>query len=84
MEWKPYPNFPVYVVHPRDGEGHSQTLLQNYLLPISNNLEKVEDENSVAGVGPIDKPTLMPHVDSGLPVDGLTESQLKSLPSSPP
>ena len=35
VEWKPYPNLPVYVVCPRDGEGHSWTLHRNYLLPIS-------------------------------------------------
>ena len=30
---QPYPNIPVYVVCPRDGEGCSQTLHRNYLLP---------------------------------------------------
>ena len=30
---QPYPNVSVYVVCPRDGEGHSQTLHGNYLLP---------------------------------------------------
>ena len=64
VEWQPYPNFPVYVVCPMDGEGCSQTLHWNYLLPISNNLEQVEDENSVLGVEPIDKPTPMPPVDN--------------------
>ena len=39
VEKQPYPNVPVYVVCPRDGEGHSQTLHMNYLLPISSNPE---------------------------------------------
>ena len=34
----PYPNLPVYVVCPRDREGHSQTLHRNYLLPINSNM----------------------------------------------
>ena len=38
----------------------------------------------MAEVRPIDKPTQMPPVDSGLLGDGLTESQPKSLPSLPP
>ena len=33
-----YPNIPVYVVHPRDGEGCSWTLYRNYLLPINSNM----------------------------------------------
>ena len=39
VEWQLYPNLPVYVVHPIDGEGHSHTIHRNYLLPISNILE---------------------------------------------
>ena len=35
VEKQPYPNIPVYVVGPRDGEGHSWTLHRNYLLPIN-------------------------------------------------
>ena len=41
VEMWPYPNVLIYVVHPRDGEEHSQTLHRNYLLPISPNLEQV-------------------------------------------
>ena len=84
MEWQPYPNLPVYVVCPRDGEVCSWTPHRNYLLPISNNLEQVGDENSVAGVEPIDKPTPVPPADSGLPANRLTESHPESLPSIPP
>ena len=84
MEQWPYPNLPVYTVHPMDGEGCSQNLHRNYLLPISNNLEQVGDENSVAGVEPIDKPTPAQPADSGLPDNGPTESQMGSLPNSLP
>ena len=51
VEKWPYPNVPVYVVCHRDGEGHSQTLHRNYLLPISPNLEQSKMDKSVAGVG---------------------------------
>ena len=81
MDRQPYPNSPVYMVCPRDGEGHSHTLHRNYWLPIGTNLEQVGDKNSVAEVKPIDKPTPMPPADSGLPVDRPTESQPESLPN---
>ena len=84
MEWQPYPNLPVYVVCPRDGERHSWTLHRSYLLPINNNLEQVGVENSVAGVEPIDKPTPVPPGDSRLPAGRPTESQPERLPSLPP
>ena len=42
VEKWPYPDLPVYVVCPRDGEGHSQTLHRNFLLPITSNM--VQDE----------------------------------------
>ena len=74
MEQWLYPNLPVYMICLRDGEGCSQTLYRNYLLPISNNLEQVGDKNSVTGVDPIDKPAPVLPADSGLPVNGLTES----------
>ena len=60
VEWQPYPNLPVYVVYPMDGEGCSQTLHRNYLLPISPNLEQARCEDSVEGVGPIDECTPAP------------------------
>ena len=84
VEWWAYPNLPVYVVHPRDGEGNSQTLHRNYLLSISNNLEQVGNENLVAEVEPTDKPTSVPPADNGLPADRLTESWPERLLSSPP
>ena len=76
--------FPVYVVHPIDGEGHSQTLHRNYLLPISNNLEQAECENPVEGVRPIDEPTPPPQAGNALLADWLAESQAENLPNSAP
>ena len=61
-------------VCPVDGEGCSWTLHRNYLLLFSNNLEQAEDENSVEGVEPINKPSPVPLADNGLLADGLTES----------
>ena len=84
VEQWPYPNLPVYVVHTRDGEGHSQTLHRNYPLPISNNLEQVGDENSVAGVGPKDEPTPTPQMPSESLANSLAKCQPESLPDSLP
>ena len=44
VEKRPYPDLPVYVVCPRDGEGCSQTLHRNYLLPISSNMGQDETD----------------------------------------
>ena len=66
MERQPYPNVPVYVVCPRDGEGHSQTLYRNYLLPISPNVEQAGDETSVAGIEQTRTSAPVPSVDSEL------------------
>ena len=53
VEKWPYPDVPVYVVCPRDGEGCSQTLHRNYLLPINPNIEQGEKDRPMAGVGNI-------------------------------
>ena len=50
VEKWPFPNVPVYVVCPRDGEGCSQTLHRNYLLPINSNIGQDEKDKPVAGV----------------------------------
>ena len=50
VERWPYPYVPVYVVCPRDGEGHSQILHRNYLLPISSNLEHTKKVAPMEGV----------------------------------
>ena len=55
---------PVYVVCPRDGEGHSQTLHWNYLLPISSNLEQGEKDEPIVGVGDNTSPPPVPSVNS--------------------
>ena len=63
MEKWPYPNVPVYVVHPRVGDRGSQTLHRNYLLPINSNigqdekdapLARVENNNTSIPVPPLD------------------------------
>ena len=67
MERWPYSNVLVYVVHPRDGEGHSHTLHRNYLLPISPKLEQVKDDAPVAGVEHTRTSASTPLVDSEPP-----------------
>ena len=62
VEWQPYQNLPVYVVCPIDGEEHSHTLHQHFLLPTSHNLEQEECENAVGG-GDSNEPTLVPHAE---------------------
>ena len=47
VEKWPYTNVPVYVVFPRDGEGHRWTLHRNYLLPISPNLQQSKMDKPV-------------------------------------
>ena len=64
VEKQPYPNAPVYVVHPRDREGHSQTLHRNYLLPINSNIGQDEKDKPMAGVENNNTSTPMPPVDS--------------------
>ena len=59
-----YSNVPVYVVHPRDGEGHSQILHRNYLLPISSNLEQNEKDAPMAGVEHANTSAPVPSVGS--------------------
>ena len=71
---------------PRDGEGHSQTLHRNYLLPISPNLEQSELDKPVTGVGNDTSPTPVPSV-SGAPIEAepsgmVTPSSMGSTPES--
>ena len=82
MKWQPYPNVPVYVVCPIDGEGCSHTLHRNYLLPISNKLEQEEGENAVEGGGS-NKPTPVPHAEDALLVKWPTKSWPEGMPNSP-
>ena len=62
VEKQPYPNLPVYVVYPRDGEGHSWTLHRNYLLPISSNMGQDETDGSEDRVKNNTSPTPVPSV----------------------
>ena len=64
MERQPYSNVPVYVVHPRDGKGCSQTLHRNYLLPISPTLGQTEKDTPVAGAEHASTSALAPSGDS--------------------
>ena len=73
VQWKPYPNLPVYGLHPRGREGCSHTLHQNFLLPISLNVEQDEITNAVEGTVS-NEPTSVPHEEDVLPVNSLTKS----------
>ena len=88
VEKQPYPNVPVYVVCPRDGEGCSQTLHRNHLLPISPNLEQSKMDKRVAGVGNDTSPTPVPSVSSAPvgaePSGTVTSSSTGSTPENSP
>ena len=71
--WQPYPNLPVYVVCPIDGEGPSHTLQWNFLLPISHNLGQDECEEAVEGDGN-NGPNPVPPKEDALPVNSPTKS----------
>ena len=58
-----YSNLAVYVVCLREGEGCSQTLHRNYLLPISPNLEQNKKDAPMAGVGHASTSAPVPSVD---------------------
>ena len=88
VEKWPYPNVPVYVVCPRDGEGCSQTLHRNYLLPISPNVEQGKMDKPVVGVGNDTSLTPAPYVDDA-PVEAdlsgmVTSSSAGSTPQGSP
>ena len=64
VEKQPYPNVPIYVVCPRDGEGCSQTLHRNYLLPISPTIQQDKKDAPMAGAENTKTPTPAPPMDS--------------------
>ena len=66
VEKQPYPNVTVYVVCPRDGEGHSQTLHRNYLLPINSNMGQDKADGSEERVKSNTSPTPAPSADSSM------------------
>ena len=67
VEKWPYPNLPVYVVCPRDGEGHGQTLHRNYLLPINSNMGQDEADGSEERVKNNTSPTPVPSASNSMP-----------------
>ena len=83
VEKWPYPNVPVYVVCPRDGEGHSQTLHRNYLLPINSNIEQGKMDKPVVGVGNNISQTPAPSVDN-MPAAGSSGMVTSSMAGSTP
>ena len=88
VEKWPYPNLPVYVVCPRDREGHSQTLHRNYLLPINSNMrqdvadgseERVENNTSLTPVPSADN-SMQDSLDQPAPVRCSTRTTRNQLP----
>ena len=63
-----YPDVPVHLVHPRDGDGCSQTLHRNYLIPINSNIGQDEKDSPMAGYQNNNALTPVPQVDS-VPAD---------------
>ena len=84
VEKQPYPNMPIYVVCPRDGEGCSQTLHRNYLLPINPNIEQDEKDKPAARVGHTTSLTPVPPVDSVTAGAGLSGMGILSTAGSTP
>ena len=84
MEKWPYPNVPVYVVCPRDGEGCSWTLHRNYLLPINSNMGQDEKDAPVAGVESTTTSTPVPPVDSEHADAGLSRIVMSSAAGNTP
>ena len=84
VEKQPYPNVPGYVVFPRDGKGHSQTLHRNYLLPINSGIEQGKMDEPVAGVRNDISLTPVPSVDN-VPADaGLSGQSHQAWPVAHP
>ena len=64
VEKQPYPNIPVYVVCPREGEECSWTLHRNYLLPINSNMGQGKADESEERVKNNTSLTPAPSADS--------------------
>ena len=79
-----YPNVPVYVVCLRDGEGCSQTLHRNYLLPINSNIEQGKPDKPISRVGNTTSLTPLPPVDSAPADAGLSGTITPSTAGSTP
>ena len=88
VEKHPYPNLPVYVVCPRDGERCSRTLHRNYLLPINSNMgqdvadgaeERVENNTSLTPV-PSANNSMQDSLDQPAPVRHGIQTTRNQLP----
>ena len=66
VEKQPYPNLSMYVVQPRDGEGCSQILHRNFLLPINSNMGKDEVDGSEERVKNTTSPTPVPSASNSM------------------
>ena len=64
VEKQPYPDVPVYIICPRDGEGCSQILHRNYFLPINSNIGQDVKDEPMAGVENYNTSTPVPSMDS--------------------
>ena len=84
VEKQPYPDVPVYVVCPRDGEGYSQTLHRNYLLPNNSNIGQGEKDTPMAGVENTNTSSPVPPVDSEPTDAGLSGMVTSSSAGSTP
>ena len=84
VEKWPYPDVPVYVVHLWDGEGCSQTLHRNYLLPISSNIEQDVKNAPMAGVESTNTSTPVLPVDDEPADVGLSGMVTSSTASNTP
>ena len=82
VEWQPYPNLPVHIVHPIDGEGHSHALHWNFLFPLSHSLEQEEGKNAVERAIS-NEPILVSQEEDALLANHPTQSQLESIPCLP-
>ena len=88
MEKQPYLNVPFYVVCPRDGEGCSQTLHRNYLLPVTPNIGQDVKDKPIAGVEDNNTSTPVPPVESEPadvgPSEMVTPSTAGNIPQGSP
>ena len=66
MEKWPYLNLPVYVICPRDREGHRRTLHRNYLLPINSNMGQDKADGAEERVENNTSPTPAPSASNSM------------------
>ena len=91
VEKWPYPDVPVYVICPRDGEGCSWTLHRNYFFPLTPTIVQDEKDATMAAVENNNTPAPVPPVDSepadaglsGMVTPSTTGSTPKGSPNQP-